>query len=73
MAILTRPNDICVPVTQPRKSFIARLSHMIAVSRQRHALRNLDDHLLADIGVSNAQAACEASRPAWDVPANWRK
>lgn len=50
-----------------------RLVTMIAVARQRRALRNLDDHLLCDIGVSSRDAAREASRPIWDVPANWRK
>lgn len=54
-------------------SITSRLATMIAVARQRRALRNLDDHLLHDIGVSNRDAAREAGRPMWDVPANWRK
>ena len=54
-------------------SVTSRLAAMIAVARQRRALRNLDDHLLCDIGVSDQEAAREADRPVWDVPANWRK
>lgn len=73
MSILARPDSRCVAPPRSRDSIRTRMWKMIAVSRQRHALRRLDDHLLADIGVSTAQAAQEASRPAWDVPANWRK
>ena len=54
-------------------SIISRLTAMIAVARQRRALRNLDDHLLRDIGVSQRAADREADRSLWDVPANWRK
>ena len=34
---------------------------------------SLDDRALADIGLTQAQARREASRPIWDVPANWLK
>ncbi|WP_439156520.1 DUF1127 domain-containing protein [Yoonia sp.] len=73
MTQLANPNTICTPASRQRSSISARVSTMIAVARQRHALRKLDDHLLADIGVSHLQATQEASRPAWDVPAIWRK
>lgn len=33
--------------------------------RQRAALARLDDRLLADIGITRFQAACEAARPFW--------
>ncbi|WP_119420950.1 DUF1127 domain-containing protein [Desertibaculum subflavum] len=33
--------------------------------RQRQALRNLDDHLLADIGISRAAAIREAEKRFW--------
>lgn len=32
---------------------------------QRHALRELDDHMLRDIGVSRASAEHEAGKPFW--------
>jgi uncharacterized protein YjiS (DUF1127 family) len=33
--------------------------------RQRHHLRQLDDRLLGDIGLSRADAVREASKPFW--------
>lgn len=35
--------------------------------RQRLQLRQLDDHLLADIGLSREQAVAEARKPFWAV------
>ena len=34
-------------------------------SRQRHALGELDDRMLRDIGISPAAAASEAAKPFW--------
>lgn len=34
-------------------------------AEQRHALRELGDHMLKDIGVSHADAYKEASKPFW--------
>ena len=62
-----------VRTRQQGNNFVSRIAAMVAVARQRRALRDLDDHLLCDIGVSNRAAAREADRPMWDVPANWRK
>jgi uncharacterized protein YjiS (DUF1127 family) len=36
-------------------------------ARQRHALSQLDDRLLADIGVSRAAAAHEAAKQPWEA------
>ena len=33
--------------------------------RQRHQLHQLEDHLLADIGLSREQALAEARKPFW--------
>jgi uncharacterized protein YjiS (DUF1127 family) len=35
-------------------------------SRQRADLRDLDEHLLKDIGITRQQALDEANRPFWD-------
>ncbi len=43
------------------------------VWRQRRTLADLDDHLLADIGLTRHEATSEAARPIWDVPATWRR
>ena len=48
-----------------------RLSHLLALHRQRRNLAALDAHLLDDIGVSRAEAQREAERPVWDVPRTW--
>jgi uncharacterized protein YjiS (DUF1127 family) len=46
---------------------------MLNISRQRAALRRLDQAGLADIGLDRHTAIAEANRPIWDVPANWRE
>ncbi|EYD74893.1 hypothetical protein Rumeso_03534 [Rubellimicrobium mesophilum DSM 19309] len=43
----------------------------MATTRSRRRLAELDDRLLADIGVSRAQAMQEARRPRWDAPEAW--
>ena len=49
------------------------MAKLFALSRQRQALGKLDDSALLDIGLDRAEAACEARRPVWDVPAHWLK
>lgn len=53
-------------------SLFSSISAYIAIARQRHALSQLDDHLLQDIGLTKHQANSEAERAPWDVPAHWR-
>lgn len=48
------------------------VSHLAGLYRQRQALKDLDAHLLADIGLTEAEAEAEARRPVWDVPKAWR-
>jgi uncharacterized protein YjiS (DUF1127 family) len=43
----------------------AAISTILARRRQRLALRELDDHLLRDIGLSRAEAGRQASKPFW--------
>jgi uncharacterized protein YjiS (DUF1127 family) len=43
------------------------------VQRQRARLATLDDRMLRDIGLTRAEAEAEATRPAWDVPSNWKR
>lgn len=40
--------------------------------RQRHALEQLDDHMLDDIGLTRRQVVTETNKPIWDIPAHWR-
>ncbi|MBE0412505.1 DUF1127 domain-containing protein [Yoonia sp.] len=73
MTQVVHQNSICAPTPRQGSGIPARLGAMIAVTRQRRALRHLDDHLLADIGINHREAAAEAKRAAWDVPVYWRK
>jgi uncharacterized protein YjiS (DUF1127 family) len=60
----------CHPKPQ---SIWTKLTAAFAVARQRRQLRELDDHMLADIGVTRREAYAEGHKPAWDVPNHWRK
>ncbi|MFQ5937583.1 MAG: DUF1127 domain-containing protein [Acidiferrobacterales bacterium] len=46
---------------------VERLLEWQERANQRYALRELDDHLLKDIGISRADAAREAGKPFWKV------
>lgn len=54
-------------------SLIGATFSLLALSRSRQALNNLDARALEDIGVTAADARREATRPIWDVPASWLK
>lgn len=54
-----------------RKTLVSRVFLFLSIWRERKKLAHLDAHLLEDIGVSEAQAKQEASRPVWDAPARW--
>lgn len=54
-----------------RLSPLRILHRLLALRRQRRTLAQLDDHLLADIGLTPEAARIEAERPVWDVPAHW--
>ncbi|WP_138467908.1 DUF1127 domain-containing protein [Poseidonocella sp. HB161398] len=43
-----------------------------ALQRQRRHLRQLDAHLLEDVGISRDEAFDEGRRPLWDVPDWWK-
>ena len=48
------------------------LFRAIELSRQRRALKDLEAHRLADLGLDPAAVAREAERGVWDAPAHWR-
>lgn len=48
------------------------LVHLDSLRRQRSALKDLDAHLLRDIGVSPEDAEAESRRRAWDLPKGWK-
>lgn len=51
------------------RRFIVKCLQIIVIwqerAEQRHALRELGDHMLKDIGVSHADAYKEARKPFW--------
>lgn len=57
--------------TCPRTSRapFSRLLAMLAVRRERHALKALDATLLEDIGINRDAARREAAKPIWNLPA----
>lgn len=52
-----------------QESILVRLARVIyqwqARAEQRHALAELDDRLLQDIGIDRASAKSEAAKPFW--------
>ncbi|NUB46055.1 DUF1127 domain-containing protein [Fertoebacter nigrum] len=62
--------------SMPKGGTLARIAATLQLGliarRQRAHLGRLDDHALADIGLTRADALAEAARPVWDVPASWR-
>jgi uncharacterized protein YjiS (DUF1127 family) len=44
---------------------MGRIRRQLDKRRQRQDLAALDDHLLADIGLTRAQARIEADKPFW--------
>ncbi len=48
---------------------LARVSEMIRVSRTRRDLKELDDRMLSDIGVSRLDIEREGRRRFWDIDA----
>ena len=58
---------------RPRPSSLRLLDRIITLHHERRALARLDDHLLADIGLTPDAARIESERPLWDVPAHWHR
>lgn len=52
---------------------VASLMRAVFLARQRRALRDIDDHILKDIGLTRRQAEQEAARPFWDAPDHWHE
>ena len=59
--------------TAPRTSVLGRLHSAMALYRSRARLAELDAHLLADVGLTSAEAKNEADRPIWDAPQTWKQ
>ncbi len=58
--------------TAQPKSIWSAIAKMMQVRRQRQHLLQLDDHMLADIGISRSEATAEGRVALWNVPNHWR-
>ena len=70
-----RTHSIALP-TLPRagrNGLFALVSLIDSTFRQRQTLKDLDDRLLEDLGLTREMAEKEAGRPLWDVPEHWRR
>ena len=52
---------------------IERIAEVAALIRTRHALAQLDAHLLEDVGLTEEDVREELARPLWQAPAHWRR
>ncbi len=50
---------------------LRRLLRAMLMRRSQLRLRELDDHLLQDIGLDRFRAAREADQPCWNAPDHW--
>ena len=71
MAFLESFSTVTLP-TLRRRSLLAWLRRGRALSCERRALRQMDAERLDDLGLTRAEALCEAQRPFWDAPRGWR-
>ncbi len=62
---------LLAPLFPGRIGLHERLRRAEALHRQRAVLARLDAERLHDIGITEAEARAEASRPIWDAPAHW--
>ena len=51
---------------------LSHLRRLAQLRQQRAALRQMDATRLADLGISQREAAIEAAKPLWDVPSHWQ-
>ncbi len=70
MASWTRPSSRVVRQRR-HASLISVFSELYTLYLTRKSLKDLDDHILDDIGVTREQAQAEARRSPWDAPSNW--
>jgi len=73
MTLSVHQQNVCVSPGRKTRSFWARIHDMIVIARQRQQLRDLEDHMLNDIGLSRHEAMTEAQKTLWDVPHHWHK
>ncbi len=71
--IRTEARPVAATSSLSVSALVKRLRLMLQVASERRALARLDAAQLRDLGLTRDEAAAEASRPAWDAPANWTR
>ncbi|MBE2278081.1 MAG: hypothetical protein IAE87_17495 [Rhodobacteraceae bacterium] len=65
-----------LPGHRRSRGLFARIAHglglILALRRERAGLSRLEDHRLADLGLTAAEVRDETARPVWDAPQRWR-
>ena len=63
----------CRPRTKAtaKPGILARLLFWNRIWVERQALKDLEPHLLKDIGLTEDEARRESRRPSWDAPDRW--
>ncbi len=56
-----------------RPALLGTVLKAFSIWRERQTLRDLDDHILKDIGVTRDDADVETKRPVWDAPNRWMR
>ena len=69
---MTTHGILATGFTSPRRGTFGRRLWTVAIAmlrarQTRRLLAEMDGHILADIGISRADAATEADRPFWDI------
>ena len=59
------------PARKPRKGFFRILFAAHDIWVERRALRDLDAHILKDLGLEKEAVDREANRRIWDAPERW--
>lgn len=60
------------PGPDARTGFLARIIASHRYRRELRAMRELEDRLLADIGLTRDEAEALDGLPKWDAPAHWQ-
>ena len=72
MTMITDTSPCCTRTRITKKrGFLARLLFWNRIWVERQSLKDLEPHLLKDIGLSEDEARREARRPSWDAPDRW--
>ena len=59
--------------TRTRPALLGTVLKALSIWRERQQLKDLDAHLLQDLGLSMTDVEMETKRPIWDAPNRWMR